>query len=119
MDGFAAWGRALVPALVARTDPADAFDPIAVYAAGVESGLEAALWLRGSEDLALVGLGRAWSVEAEGDGRFGGEGQRRNCEHRTPGHRLESRVNEGDDADDAGQQNAMACLLYTSDAADE
>jgi len=56
--------------LVVRTDPADAFDPIALYAAGVEAGLEAALWLRASEDLALVGLGRAWSVEADGDGRF-------------------------------------------------
>ena len=56
--------------LVARTDPSEAFDPIAVYAAGVEAGLEAALWLRASEDLALVGLGRAWSVEADGPERF-------------------------------------------------
>ena len=56
--------------LVVRTDPADTFDPIAVYAAGVEAGLESALWLRASEDLALVGIGRAWSVEADGDGRF-------------------------------------------------
>ena len=56
--------------LAVRTAEADAFDPIAVYAAGVEAGLEAALWLRASEDLALVGLGRAWSVEADGDGRF-------------------------------------------------
>ena len=56
--------------LVVRTDPADTFDPIAVYAAGVEAGLESALWLRASDDLALVGLGRAWSVEAHGDGRF-------------------------------------------------
>lgn len=56
--------------LAVRTAEADPFDPIAVYAAGVEAGLEAALWLRASEDLALVGLGRAWSVEADGDGRF-------------------------------------------------
>ena len=66
----AAATRPAAAALVARTDPAEAFDPIAVYAAGVEAGLEVALWLRGSEDLALVGLGRAWSVEAEGDDRF-------------------------------------------------
>jgi isochorismate synthase len=56
--------------LVIRTEPADGFDPIAVYAAAVEAGLEAALWLRASEDLALVGIGRAWSTEPEGDGRF-------------------------------------------------
>jgi isochorismate synthase len=56
--------------LVARTDPSEAFDPIALYAAGVEAGLEAALWLRASEDLALVGLGRAWSVDADGPERF-------------------------------------------------
>lgn len=56
--------------LAVRTAEANPFDPIAVYAAGVEAGLEAALWLRASEDLALVGLGRAWSVEADGDGRF-------------------------------------------------
>ena len=54
-------------ALVARTDPAEAFDPIAVYAAGVEAGLEAALWLRGSEDLALVGLGRAKLLNLGGE----------------------------------------------------
>ena len=53
-----------------RTEPADAFDPIAVYAAAVEAGHEAALWLRASEDLALVGIGRAWSTEPEGDERF-------------------------------------------------
>ncbi len=56
--------------LAIRTESADAFDPIAVYAAAVEAGLEAALWLRASEDLALVGIGRAWSCEPEGDERF-------------------------------------------------
>ena len=56
--------------LAVRTAAADPFDPIAVYAAGVEAGLESALWLRASDDLALVGLGRAWAVEADGDGRF-------------------------------------------------
>ncbi|MFP5342531.1 MAG: isochorismate synthase MenF [Candidatus Limnocylindria bacterium] len=63
-------GVAGVGELVIRTDAARAFDPIALYAAGVEAGLEAALWMRPSEDLALVGLGRAWAVDAEGDDRF-------------------------------------------------
>ncbi len=61
---------AIAQDLVVRTAAAEPFDPIAVYAAGVEAGLEAALWLRASEDLALVGLGRAWSIEADGAGRF-------------------------------------------------
>ncbi len=61
---------AIAQDLAVRTDAAETFDPIAVYAAGVEAGLEAALWLRASEDLALVGLGRAWSIEADGAGRF-------------------------------------------------
>jgi isochorismate synthase len=62
--------RAAPRGLEIRTEPADAFDPIAVYAAAVEAGSEAALWLRASEDLALVGIGRAWAVEPEGDDRF-------------------------------------------------
>jgi isochorismate synthase len=56
--------------LAVRTEAAEPFDPIAVYAAAVEAGLEAALWLRASEDLALVGVGRAWSIEADGPDRF-------------------------------------------------
>jgi isochorismate synthase len=47
------------------------FDPISLYAAGVEAGLECALWLRPSEDFALVGIGRAWAVEPAGPERFG------------------------------------------------
>jgi menaquinone-specific isochorismate synthase len=54
----------------AQTEAADAFDPISLYAAAAEAGLEAALWLRASEDLAVVGIGRAWSVEPDGDDRF-------------------------------------------------
>ena len=50
--------------LVVQTAEADPFDPIAVYAAGVEAGLEAALWLRASEDLALVGLPFASAIAA-------------------------------------------------------
>ena len=63
-------GQQSATGLAIRTDPADPFDPIAVYAAGVEAGLEASLWIHSSDDLALVGLGRAWFVEADGADRF-------------------------------------------------
>ena len=64
-------GEAAGSTLRARTEEIDAFDPIAVYAAAVEAGLEAALWLRPSEEFALVGVGRAWATEADGSERFG------------------------------------------------
>lgn len=56
--------------LLAATVPSDALDPIALYAAAAEADLEAALWLRPSQGLALVGIGRAWAAEAQGEGRF-------------------------------------------------
>ncbi len=56
--------------LLAVTVEIAAVDPIALYAAAVEADLEAALWLRPSEGMALVGIGRAWAVEAEGGARF-------------------------------------------------
>src|SRR6188474_3239944 len=62
--------RAMQGALAIRTEPVEPFDAIAVYAAAVEAGLEAALWVRPSEDFALVGIGRAWAVEADGPERF-------------------------------------------------
>ena len=37
----------------------------------VEAGQEATLWLRPSEGFALVGIGRAWSIEPAGPERFG------------------------------------------------
>jgi len=58
------------PSLVAATVASPAIDPISLYAAAVEADLETALWLRPSEGTALVGIGRAWAVEAEGEGRF-------------------------------------------------
>jgi isochorismate synthase len=45
-------------------------EPIALFAAAIETGLEAALWLRPAEGTALVGIGRAWAVEADGAARF-------------------------------------------------
>jgi isochorismate synthase len=67
--------------LLARTPDADgrlvaagvvvpAVDPIALFAAAAEADLEAALWLRPSEGLALVGVGRAWAAEGGGPTRF-------------------------------------------------
>ena len=63
--------RLLTPAnLAAATVPVPATDPIALFAAAQEAGLEAALWLRPSEGLAIVGIGRAWAIEGEGPSRF-------------------------------------------------
>jgi menaquinone-specific isochorismate synthase len=45
-------------------------DPVSLFAAMAEADLEAALWLRPSEGLALVGAGRAWAAEGEGPSRF-------------------------------------------------
>jgi isochorismate synthase len=56
--------------LAAASVPVDAPDPIALFGAAQEAGLEAALWLRPSEGLAIVGIGRAWAVEGEGPTRF-------------------------------------------------
>ena len=57
--------------LVSGSVPIESFDAIALYSAAVEAGLESTLWLRPSEHFALVGIGRAWSVEAAGPDRFG------------------------------------------------
>jgi isochorismate synthase len=47
-----------------------AVDPIALVEAAREAGLEAGLWLQPAEGFALVGVGRAWEVEAAGPDRF-------------------------------------------------
>lgn len=56
--------------LVSAGVPVDAVDPIGLFAAAAEADLEAALWLRPSEGLALVGVGRAWAAEGGGPERF-------------------------------------------------
>ena len=56
--------------LRAWTRPAPAVDPISLFAAAREGDLEAALWLQPSAGFALVGIGRAWSVEPAGADRF-------------------------------------------------
>ncbi len=58
------------PTLASAAVPIDAMDPIALFAAAAEADLEAAAWLRPAEGFALVGIGRAWSVEPEGPERF-------------------------------------------------
>ncbi len=64
--------RATAPAVrpATLTTEASALDPIALFAAAREVGLEAALWLQPAAGFALVGIGRAWSVEPSGPGRF-------------------------------------------------
>ena len=52
------------------TVPVGAVDPISLYAAAVEADLEAALWLRPADGIALVGVGRAWATEPDGPDRF-------------------------------------------------
>ena len=52
--------------LRASTRPAPAVYPISLFAAAREEDLEAALWLQPSAGFALVGIGRAWSVEPAG-----------------------------------------------------
>ncbi len=58
------------PALIAATETVDGVDPISLFAAAAEAELEAALWLRPAERVALVGVGRAWAVEPAGEDRF-------------------------------------------------
>jgi isochorismate synthase len=47
-----------------------AVDPIALARAALAAGLETAAWLRPSDDLAIVGIGRAWATEPAGPDRF-------------------------------------------------
>jgi isochorismate synthase len=56
--------------LLAATVPLPANDPIALFAAATEVGLEVALWLQPSEGRWFVGVDRAWAVEVEGPDRF-------------------------------------------------
>jgi isochorismate synthase len=57
--------------LAAVTVQIEPVDPISLFAAAVEAGLEATLWLQPSEGTAFVGVERAWGIEPEGPGRFG------------------------------------------------
>jgi isochorismate synthase len=56
--------------LRAVTLAVDDVGPIGLLEAAREAGLEAALWLQPATGFALVGIGRAWSVEPSGPDRF-------------------------------------------------
>jgi isochorismate synthase len=45
-------------------------DPIDLFAAARALDLEAALWLQPAADRSIVGVGRAWAIEAAGPARF-------------------------------------------------
>ena len=63
-------GAAPGATILSATIPAAPVDPVSIVAAAIEADLEAVLWLRPSEGFSVVGVGRAWAVEAEGAGRF-------------------------------------------------
>jgi isochorismate synthase len=56
--------------LVSATIAAPDADPVALFDAARALGLEPGLWIQASTGLAFVGMGRAWSVEPSGPGRF-------------------------------------------------
>ena len=56
--------------LIAATLPIEELDPIALFAAARSLGLEAALWLQPAAARSIVGIGRAWAIEAGGPDRF-------------------------------------------------
>lgn len=64
--------RAAAPGghLQSVTRAAQEVDAIGLFAAARELDLEVALWLQPAAGFALVGIGRAWSVEASGGERF-------------------------------------------------
>ncbi|MFN8621639.1 MAG: isochorismate synthase [Chloroflexota bacterium] len=59
-------GRGVATAAVA----VPRLDPVALAGAALDAGLETAAWLRPSDGLAMVGIGRAWATEPAGDDRF-------------------------------------------------
>jgi isochorismate synthase len=56
--------------LASVTLPVPPMDPLALFQAAQARAAEAALWLQPTAGLAFIGLGSAWSVRAEGEGRF-------------------------------------------------
>ncbi|MDO8484825.1 MAG: isochorismate synthase [Candidatus Limnocylindrales bacterium] len=63
-------GRGSPWSLISTTLPVAALDPIDLFAAARSLDLEAALWLQPVTDRSIVGVGRAWAVEAGGPERF-------------------------------------------------
>jgi isochorismate synthase len=46
-------------------------DPIDVFAAALRAGLEPSLWLQPVDGFSMVGIGRTWTIAADGPDRFG------------------------------------------------
>ena len=46
-------------------------DPVGLFAAALRAGLQPCLWLQPADGFAMVGIGRAWSIGADGPDRFG------------------------------------------------
>lgn len=63
-------GRGGPAPLVSTTLDVAALDAIDLFAAARSFDLEAALWLQPAADRSIVGIGRAWAVEAGGPDRF-------------------------------------------------
>ena len=58
------------PPLAWTAVPIDPIDPIDLFTAARSLGIEAALWLQPAAGRSIVGLGRAWAVDAAGPDRF-------------------------------------------------
>ena len=56
--------------LTTITLPVPDIEPIALFSAARSLDLEAALWLQPSTGRSIVGIGRAWAVQADGPDRF-------------------------------------------------
>ena len=56
--------------LTTFTRPIPDIEPIALFAAARSMDLEAALWLQPATGRSIVGIGRAWAVQADGPDRF-------------------------------------------------
>jgi len=62
-------GRLVSATMTVEASPT--LDPIELFGAALRMGLEPSLWLQPVDGFAMVGAGRAWSVEADGPHRFG------------------------------------------------
>ncbi len=58
------------PSLISATFSTAIPDPIDLFLAARTLGLEVSLWIQPDAERAIVGIGRAWSIEAAGDDRF-------------------------------------------------
>jgi isochorismate synthase len=70
LAGLRAMPGASTAPFLSATVPSGGVDPVSLVAAAIEADLETALWLRPSDGLALVGIGRAWAAEPHGPDRF-------------------------------------------------